>query len=675
MRNTKRRHLVLTLTLAASMVFCLVPSATSAAERTVNPGHHHVDVDIYKVPASEQGGVKVQGTETYLEKLDPRNEDWYKDNIEVRDQYNSSLCWSFSANKAAMISYAKECAEDGSAQVPETSPIHLGYFFYNRVNDPLGQTGGDYNYNTQGENWFTEGGSVVNTFQHMATWSGLSNERNAPFSVALDPDKGEYVYNGPMDLSFGLSPQQLQSLAYNNEFLETESTFYARGDQNDLKYVVSQHGAAVVSLFFGNRNISLDDYINRIDDPESEYYGTMNFYNPDGYKQNNNHEVVVIGWDDDYPASNFISEKHDGSGDVVSPANDGAWLVMNSWGTNWGGDGGYFWVSYDSEDILSDGICGFRMTKPDSYRYNFQYDGHANNDNYNLSKGDIAANVFTNTTGEKIRLDAIGFTEYNDGPTDYDVKIYTSLTDPDLPTSGELASFMKVTTHTPGYKTFQLDQELPYVEIEQNDTYSIVVTAENDETYFGVESTGAKYSASIEEGQSYGWDPKGGWEDMESYDVCYRIKGLANAIDDPKPTTTEPPVPRTTDPQPTSATTTTTAPTAAPDPSGGGSQIKLKATKITSIKKGNKSLTVKWKKSRQIVEGKHVTGYQIRYSLKRNMKNAKTVTVKGFAKTSKKIKKLKKKKTYYVQVRTIYIDDRGVEHSSAWSKKKSKKTR
>ena len=119
---------------------------------------------------------------------------------------------------------------------------------------------------------------------------------------------------------------------------------------------------------------------------------------------------------------------------------------------------------------------------------------------------------------------------------------------------------------------------------------------------------------------------------------------------------------------------------------------------------------MKWKKSKQIVEGKHVTGYQIRYSLKSNMKNSKMVTVKGFAKTSKKIniqkkktkktktkkktkttkkkkkktsyrgnlqplqsKKInKKKKTYYVQVRTIYVDDRGAKHYSSWSKKKSK---
>ena len=38
-----------------------------------------------------------------------------------------------------------------------------------------------------------------------------------------------------------------------------------------------------------------------------------------------NHAVTIIGWDDDYPADNFL-EGH-------RPPQDGAWLVKNSWGS------------------------------------------------------------------------------------------------------------------------------------------------------------------------------------------------------------------------------------------------------------------------------------------------------------------------------------------------------
>ena len=50
-----------------------------------------------------------------------------------------------------------------------------------------------------------------------------------------------------------------------------------------------------------------------------------------------NHAVTVVGWDDTFPASNFQKDHQ--------PPADGAWIVKNSWGTEWGTDG-YFWLSY-----------------------------------------------------------------------------------------------------------------------------------------------------------------------------------------------------------------------------------------------------------------------------------------------------------------------------------------
>lgn len=50
-----------------------------------------------------------------------------------------------------------------------------------------------------------------------------------------------------------------------------------------------------------------------------------------------NHAVCVVGWDDDFPAEHFPEEHR-------PPAN-GAWIVKNSWGTDWCMDG-YFYLSY-----------------------------------------------------------------------------------------------------------------------------------------------------------------------------------------------------------------------------------------------------------------------------------------------------------------------------------------
>lgn len=99
--------------------------------------------------------------------------------------------------------------------------------------------------------------------------------------------------------------------------------------------------------------------------------------------------------------------------------------------------------------------------------------------------------------------------------------------------------------------------------------------------------------------------------------------------------------------------------------------IGVKISKVVAAKKG---FTVKWKKQSKKMGASVITGYQIRYSLKSNMKKSKTVTVKGYKKTSKTIKKLKAKKKYYIQIRTYKIVN-GNKYCSKWSKNRSIKTK
>ncbi len=86
-------------------------------------------------------------------------------------------------------------------------------------------------------------------------------------------------------------------------------------------------------------------------------------------------------------------------------------------------------------------------------------------------------------------------------------------------------------------------------------------------------------------------------------------------------------------------------------------------SKLTATKKGFK---VTWKKGNK----NWTANYQIRYSTSSSFKKAKTVTVKGYKKTSTTISKLLSKKKYYVQVRIV-------KNScySAWSNRKSVKTK
>lgn len=56
------------------------------------------------------------------------------------------------------------------------------------------------------------------------------------------------------------------------------------------------------------------------------------------------HEVSIVGWDDAYPKENF------GSTTGKQPKNDGAYIALNSYGTNFG-DNGYFYISYEDIDV------------------------------------------------------------------------------------------------------------------------------------------------------------------------------------------------------------------------------------------------------------------------------------------------------------------------------------
>ena len=95
---------------------------------------------------------------------------------------------------------------------------------------------------------------------------------------------------------------------------------------------------------------------------------------------------------------------------------------------------------------------------------------------------------------------------------------------------------------------------------------------------------------------------------------------------------------------------------------------KTKPTSIIKVKSLKKALKVIWKK----VNG--INGYQIQYSLKKNFKKSKKITINKPKTTFKSIKKLKSKKKYYVRIRTFVVSNKTRLYSK-WSKTKTKKTK
>lgn len=97
-------------------------------------------------------------------------------------------------------------------------------------------------------------------------------------------------------------------------------------------------------------------------------------------------------------------------------------------------------------------------------------------------------------------------------------------------------------------------------------------------------------------------------------------------------------------------------------------------TKLKSVKAGKKSFKATWKKQKT-----QTTGYQLAYSTdKKFSKKVKTATVSKNGTVKKTVKKLSKKKTYYVKVRTYKTVKSGkktIKLYSGWSAAKKVKTK
>ena len=73
--------------------------------------------------------------------------------------------------------------------------------------------------------------------------------------------------------------------------------------------------------------------------------------------------------------------------------------------------------------------------------------------------------------------------------------------------------------------------------------------------------------------------------------------------------------------------------------------LMLQSAKLKSVKAGKNSITLKWKKR------KDISGYQISVT-DENYKRTKCYKIKGKNKTTYKIKRLKRHKKYYISLQT-----------------------
>lgn len=173
-------------------------------------------------------------------------------------------------------------------------------------------------------------------------------------------------------------------------------------DNDNIKKAILQYGAVSTGIYY------------------SAYYlvnGNNYYYSG---SDNANHAVTIVGWDDDYSADNFAT--YFGG----CPSGNGAFLVKNSWGEDWGKNG-YFYVSYYDTVFTKVGVqdaFAFMLTDNTSYSKNYQYDPAGMSD-WLITGGNTVwyKNIF-NATGNEF-LSAFS-TYFNANLTEFTANIYVN---------------------------------------------------------------------------------------------------------------------------------------------------------------------------------------------------------------------------------------------------------
>jgi len=218
----------------------------------------------------------------------------------VRNQSPYGTCWAFSTSAITEMSYLMN-----TNKVLDTSELQLAYFTYHGSEDPLGGTQGDsVSYVATDVNYLERGGNLIFSTQSLLNWRGATDEATVPY------DSAESTLLNGLDSSY----------EYDSDKVHVQDVYYINIKQNRdaVKKAIMTYGAVGAS-YYHNTN----------------YYQAANNSYYTGIEQGTNHAISIVGWNDDFPASNFKTQ----------PAQNGAWLVRNSWGYNDMSLGGYFWMS------------------------------------------------------------------------------------------------------------------------------------------------------------------------------------------------------------------------------------------------------------------------------------------------------------------------------------------
>lgn len=315
---------------------------------------------------------------------------------DIRDQGNYGICWAFSS----IACVEADLIHDNNAGTDiDLSELHLAYFSLHGFYDEKGLNIGD-TVRVNGADYLDTAANAYFASFPLTNMLGPVNESVVPYRLAPS--------YSPNNRQGRIGDYQISGVYF----------YDILNDRESVKNAIMEHGGVSI-VFNADKNNWSPTY-------NSYYYPT---------NTGTNHVVTLVGWDDQFPKSNFRTQ----------PAGDGAWLVRNSWGVNGYNFNGYFWMSYYDKSIYSLAVAFDAETM--RYDHVYAYDNCPEYNGIQTDSGVTVSQSFYVDAGETI--EAVGF--LFDVP---DLSLIVTVS------SGNSSSSESFNTSAPGYYLIPLQNPL-----------------------------------------------------------------------------------------------------------------------------------------------------------------------------------------------------------------------
>lgn len=402
----------------------------------------------------------------------------------IKDQGITGSCWAFGALK----SLESSSIQKGLTALEDTdfSENHMAWYAYHGVTDSSSSIYGDANKIDREYSIYDQGGSPIDSIFVLANWWGAAKEEDAPFTADSESEVAQMTSN---------MESADESLRTKSTVHFTNANYYDEADLATKKQAIIDNGSMSVALYFSTQDVY---------EKNGEYSVYQTRYDSD-YA---NHCVTIVGWDDNF--SSFRTTPSQGKG---------AWLIANSYGSEWGNEG-YYWVSYYDTSLCE--FITYEADAADNYDTNYQYDGAGYESGF-IGDGEdiIFSNVFTNTSDSPQEISAAAFYTMTDAQK-YEISLYRNLKSKN-PTNGDYVADC-TTTGTAAYQGYHTIPLNDSIIVAPGESFSVVTTFfyENSTIYVPVEGTGSspnsRTSYSSQTGQSFVYDTDSqSWLDTTKY--------------------------------------------------------------------------------------------------------------------------------------------------------------